>query len=106
MVEGGDLASENGGILGLFSLLEGTLGSDNIHDETSKDLILLVPCGSIIFYRFSERGKSSSSEGSSDICFSLLSFSTGLVPGRLGSDLILCELTTICGLGITSGLDS
>jgi len=36
-VEGGDLASENGGILGLLSFLEGTLLSDNIDDETSED---------------------------------------------------------------------
>jgi hypothetical protein len=104
-VEGGDLASENSGILGLFSLLELLLGIDDISDETSEDFSLLVPCGGIVFDLLSEGGKSSSSEGSSDKSFSLLSILTGLVPGRLGEGFILDELTTIGRIRISSGLD-
>lgn len=113
-VVGCDLASENGVVLGIFSLLMSLLCGFGICDETVENVVLSSPSFSVRCNCCSEIGKDYIREGSGEIVFGLFGETLGIgvvgqCGGNIGSEFTCITLTSRAffgDLGVSSILSS
>jgi hypothetical protein len=115
-VVGCDLASENGGVLGIFSLLMSLLCGFGISDETGENVLLSSPSICVLFNSCSEIGKDYTIEGSGEIVFGLFGETLGIgvggqCTGNIGSEWSCITCTSRAffgdsGVSIILGLES